>query len=247
VAKPLYIPDESQRIAGLARGQRRIERRGPGRWHLVGSSGEPAFENSWANVGGTTVPCRFRFGLNGLEIQGAVTGGSNSDPVFTLPNAAYADSAGDFILPGAADGSGNAGSWKVATNGDVYFVAGGGVVVGEWITVGTAGLDGVDSLLAANPHPYATGDTPGPPPFENGWTNRGDTHDYPVQFKLTPDNWIRLRGVAVNGAANTTIFTLPAGYRPDSYAPLDQRSTNAGHYVELTIQSDGQVVFEQEV
>lgn len=41
-------------------------------------------------------------------------------------------------------------------------------VVGQRIYVGTDGTDGVDGQLAANPAPYATGDTPGPPPFVTG-------------------------------------------------------------------------------
>lgn len=43
--------------------------------------------------------------------------------------------------------------------------------VGPRIYIGTAGVDGVDAKLAANPTPYATGDTPGPPPFLGGVTN----------------------------------------------------------------------------
>lgn len=45
---------------------------------------------------------------------------------------------------------------------------GGDAMVTRWYNVGTDGVDGVDALLAKNPHPYATGDTPGPPPFVTG-------------------------------------------------------------------------------
>lgn len=45
---------------------------------------------------------------------------------------------------------------------------GGDAMVTRWYNVGTDGVDGVDALLATNPHPWATGDTPGPPPFVTG-------------------------------------------------------------------------------
>ena len=119
-----------------------------------------------------------------------------------------------------------------------------GVVVGVWITVGTPGVDGVDALIAANPAPYNVSPWI---PFLDTWTNRLGPNDFPVQFKLTPDNWIRTRGVAVGGHANTAIFDLPSGYRPSSYQPDNLRSVNLGHWVELTYQSGGAVLFEAEV
>lgn len=50
-------------------------------------------------------------------------------------------------------------------------------VVGIWIYVGTAGVDGVDAELAANPIPYQTGGTPGPPPFASGTNGFALDHD----------------------------------------------------------------------
>lgn len=50
-------------------------------------------------------------------------------------------------------------------------------VVSRWIMVGTSGTDGAaapdggvawEEKLARNPHPYAPGDDPGPPPFTTG-------------------------------------------------------------------------------
>lgn len=41
-------------------------------------------------------------------------------------------------------------------------------VVAPWIYVGTDGVDGVDTELAANPDPYQTGGAIGPPPFVTG-------------------------------------------------------------------------------
>lgn len=74
-----------------------------GKWHYVGETGEPAFENGWVNQGGTTVPMRFRIAVGRpnvldetgaivyycdkqLDFQGDVVGGADGTTVFTLPN-----------------------------------------------------------------------------------------------------------------------------------------------------------------
>lgn len=56
-------------------------------WHYVGEAGEPAFENSWANVGTSGIPkLAFRIREAGIvDIQGTVTGGSSTNRIFTLP------------------------------------------------------------------------------------------------------------------------------------------------------------------
>lgn len=53
-------------------------------WHYVGESGEPAFENDWANV--STLPkLAFRLRASGIvDIQGTIENGT-SFTVFTLP------------------------------------------------------------------------------------------------------------------------------------------------------------------
>ncbi len=60
-------------------------------WHWVGTAGEPAFLNGWANWGGTTEDVAFRFqGHNRLALIGHVTGGPNGDSaVFQLPDSSY--------------------------------------------------------------------------------------------------------------------------------------------------------------
>lgn len=63
-------------------------------------------------------------------------------------------------------------------------------VVGVWINVGTAGVDGVDDELAANPTPYATGDTPGPPPFVTG------TNGFALDADGNPGGGLRYRWAA---------------------------------------------------
>lgn len=59
--------------------------------------------------------------------------------------------------------------------------------VGKWINVGTDGVDGVDAELAKNPPPYATGQTPGPPPFTTG------TNGFALDADGNPGGGLRYR------------------------------------------------------
>lgn len=96
----LIQADHEARIAGL-------EKSGfdPTAWIYVGSGAPaPAFQNGFHNVGGNRVPMRYRFlrpadpdldtygttlNPNSIEIQGAVTGGSDGDTIFQLMEPRY--------------------------------------------------------------------------------------------------------------------------------------------------------------
>lgn len=83
-------------------------------WVYVGAGGgAPAFQNGWANSGGSYVPMRYRVlpykdeasDQPGLEIQGSVTGGTPGTAIFTLPftvdydlHLAASDDAGAFVV-----------------------------------------------------------------------------------------------------------------------------------------------------
>ena len=55
-------------------------------WHEVGTGGEPAFENSWANVGGDYNTCAFGVDVEGkLHLKGRVDGGIADTAMYTLP------------------------------------------------------------------------------------------------------------------------------------------------------------------
>src|SRR5690606_28676234 len=55
-------------------------------WHYVGEAGEPAFLNSWDNFADLNYHLAFRIRESGIvDVQGAVTGGANQDPIFQLP------------------------------------------------------------------------------------------------------------------------------------------------------------------
>lgn len=58
----------------------------PEPWHVVGATGEPAFQNSWVNFGGTYPVAAYRKDPNGMvEIKGTVKSGTISNAIFTLP------------------------------------------------------------------------------------------------------------------------------------------------------------------
>ena len=55
---------------------------------------------------------------------------------------------------------------------------------------------------------------PGEPAFQNSWQNSPNVNYEPVSFYKDRGGVVHLRGRAINGAPNNTIFQLPAGYRP---------------------------------
>lgn len=66
--------------------------RGEG-WHYVGEAGEPAFENSWANVSGG-VALAFRIRESGVvDIHGGADSGTPGSTIFTLPTGYRPSSA----------------------------------------------------------------------------------------------------------------------------------------------------------
>ena len=59
-------------------------------WHYVGSSTDPiapAFENSWANVGGTGIPdaAFYKDTYDRVHLRGNVDTGATTNTIFTLP------------------------------------------------------------------------------------------------------------------------------------------------------------------
>jgi hypothetical protein len=110
-------------LAEFDRRIRRLEHRGPERWHDIGDIGEPAFQNSWAPEAGAPVVPRYRMTLGaGLEIQGAFTGGAYGTVAFTLP-VGYRPLDGTLYLAGS-DINSNPITLQVETTGDVTILAG---------------------------------------------------------------------------------------------------------------------------
>jgi hypothetical protein len=108
----------------------------------------------------------------------------------------------------------------------------------DWIYVGTTGVDGIDSLLAANPHPYATGDTPGPVPFDNGTTIPAN----PLAFAKL-DKALLLGGGHTGQTIFQSIFSLPSSYTPAKDQPIQYMFNDFSALAAANVQADSQVLY----
>jgi microcystin-dependent protein len=81
----------------------------------------------------------------------------------------------------------------------------------------------------------------GEPAFQNSWVNYSARASWEqCSFRKYPDGKVRLRGLISTGAAATTIFQLPVGYRPP--APLIFAcDTNSNAHVRVNVQTDGTI------
>lgn len=99
-------------------------------WRYVGETDQPAFENSWANQGGSRPALAFRIREAGVvDIQGSITGGSNFTVVFTLPEG-YRPSDVSYMNAIADTGP----SWvpvmvRITSGGSVYLEFPGSVTI----------------------------------------------------------------------------------------------------------------------
>jgi hypothetical protein len=99
-------------------------------WHEVNSPGEPVFQNGWANTGATDVTAAFFKDPYGVvHLKGLIFGGTNSAPIFTLPEG-YRPSKNVIQLVWRGSGS---GKLNLLPDGSVLFQDG----------AAAASLDGV--------------------------------------------------------------------------------------------------------
>ena len=97
-------------------------------WNVVGTIGQPAFQNSWANVNsGTTNPASFKMDGQFLELAGYVYAGASGTTVFTLP-ASHRPSRASWFVGYRYDTptTGEVCNINVNTSGnvDIYFKGG---------------------------------------------------------------------------------------------------------------------------
>ncbi len=178
-------------------------------WRNVGSAGEPTFVNSWTNIGyidgGTEAPTRFRKTPDGeVQIQLAARNGA-APTVFTLP-AGYRP---------------NYGLHFVGDDGAAFSIAWVDVLGNVAVVYSAAGGDGARRFNMQFPaEPLGAGEPPwqnvgdaGEPAFVNNWGNLANGEG-PTRFRKTLDGEVQIQLIARNGTA-PTVFTLPAGYRPN--------------------------------
>lgn len=79
------------------------------------------------------------------------------------------------------------------------------------------------------------------PTLLNGWTNVGGFNET-VGFWKSADGMVHIRGQVKNGTLNTSVFTLPTGYRPGmiQYFPVVSNDT----FAHVRIESNGDVIIK---
>lgn len=77
------------------------------------------------------------------------------------------------------------------------------------------------------------------PTFQNSWVNYGSPWATAAYYKDAV-GVVHLRGLVKNGTSMSTIFTLPAGYRPQ--ASIRFAVDSSGAFGSVYVQNDGQVV-----
>lgn len=89
---------------------------------------------------------------------------------------------------------------------------------------------GVDFELHEGWHEVGTGSEPA---FVNSWANKGGTYET-MAFRKVGD-LVYLKGSVASGNLNTTVFTLPAGYRPAKDRRKGISGYDAGTYYQLQL------------
>jgi len=79
----------------------------------------------------------------------------------------------------------------------------------------------------------------GVPSYENSWVRYSAGEAAPGYFR-DPFGFVQLKGVAKDGTINTTMFTLPPGYRP--YEKQTVATISNGAIGRLDVNTDGTVV-----
>lgn len=197
-------------------------------WHIVGSVGEPAFQNSWTTIAGYQVPAFRKDPLGRVWIKGVIQSGVAGQPCFVLPSGYWPKTTTAIY----ASSSSNALRIDISTTGQVVSSIGGaGAFVDidlsfdtETVTAmptgptGPTGPQGPTGGNATVPmDTWHTVGAAGEPAFANSWVNYvGVSNESPISFTKDPLGRVRLRGFAATGTLGATggMFTLPAGYRP---------------------------------
>jgi hypothetical protein len=210
-------------------------------WHLVGGSGEPAFQNSWANnASPATYPvAAFRKDPTGrVALRGLVNGGPTGVAMFTLPVGYRPPRA--LFFPTDANGA----YARITVNADGSIVHSAGATSNVNLNVIAFDTDTVlqtASLTAQPIESWHTVGASGEPVFVNAWVN--DT-GMVTKFKKMPDGRVVLAGRIKAGTIGQAVFTLPVGYRPAQSIICSTVSNNGSADIvsDVRIGTDGTVV-----
>lgn len=191
-------------------------------WHAVGTTGEPAFQNSWANFGGTASTLAFRkdpFGKVG--IRGVLKGGASNTVIFTLP-VGYRPPMDIAVEIPTASAANRTFCTITALTGNVSIGTVGTTAQATYLDVVEFDTDSVTSLLVlasgiTQPtvamEAFHTVGAVGEPAFQN---SAGSVSGYNVRFRKDPFGKVKLSGVlsVAAGSGDHIVFTLPEEYRP---------------------------------
>lgn len=232
-------------------------------WHLVGTAGEPAFQNSWANVAGQYATAAFRKDpLGKVQLRGALKSGASTTTAFTLP-VGYrpANTQQFFVSQGSQAASGYTSVIvEVASTGTVSIYTNGASTA--YIDLGPVVFD-TDSVTAFPTGPQGPVGPAGPAggnatvpinawtalPYASAWADLGGGWQG-GSYRRDPLGMVQLRGLVRNisatfsfGGANSVIATLPVGYRPVNPLRVDcgatDGSTAANGHVMVDISAAG--------
>ena len=87
--------------------------------HAVGATGEPAFQNSWANYASGYQPLQFYRDVDRVYIEGLIKSGTVGTVIFTLPSGYLPPLRHVFVTMD----NGAAGRVDVLANGDVQHIS----------------------------------------------------------------------------------------------------------------------------
>ncbi len=106
-------------------------------WHLVGTAGEPSFQNNWQNAGTLDRVGFYKDREGVVHLKGAAMGGTSNNVIFGLPPG-YRPTAGELVtIAVGCDCPASSGTASVTVGGPV-----GGVTLNN-ATVNAVFFDGV--------------------------------------------------------------------------------------------------------
>ena len=208
-------------------------------WHLVGAAGEPAFQNSWVNYGAPEESAGFRKYPDGrVTLKGGIKSGTpgSTSVAFTLP-AGYRPPKPAYAV---VEVNGPAtGYVTIGTDGTVVIRTGSTTWTDlTGVDFDTESVSSVTSVVAQPLEPWHTVGSTGEPALLNSYVNTpGQT---PVGFRKDPFGRVHIKGTVRTGTNNTSVFTLPVGYRPPAsryYTCLGDAGA-AGNFVYVNTAGD---------